>query len=85
MKAIFSASSPIDQILANKGNSKVLDKSSIEDAYTKEVAKISKAICTNPTSLLIALLYLERIRMKNPSYLRTVSHLELFVVSLVSQ
>ena len=47
-------------------------------------ATVSRETCASPTSLVLALLYLERLRGKNPSYLNAVSSADLFLVSLVS-
>lgn len=48
-------------------------------------AKLSHESCASPTSLILALLYLERLRTSNPSYLASVSSADLFLVSLVSR
>ena len=56
-----------------------LDKLSVEKA-----ANISKATAACPTSLILALIYLERVRADNPKYLRAVSSTELFLVSLLA-
>ena len=45
---------------------------------------ISKYLCVTPTSLVLSLIYLERLRSQNPVYLATVSSTDLFLVSLVS-
>ena len=39
--------------------------------------------CPGPNSLVLALLYLERLRRRNPDYLTTVSSADLFLVSLM--
>lgn len=46
-------------------------------------AEITKNTCASPTSLILALLYLDRLRNKNPEYLHTVSSTDLFLVSLM--
>merc|ERR1711971_1489410 len=46
-------------------------------------ADISRQACAGPNSLVLALLYLERLRRRNPDYLTTVSSADLFVVSLM--
>ena len=45
---------------------------------------MSRATGSSPTSLVVALLYLDRLRARNPGYLRAVSSADLFLVSLVS-
>merc|ERR550519_2281166 len=44
---------------------------------------ISRNACASPTSLVLALLYLERLRRNNPSYLNTITSADLFLVSLL--
>jgi len=46
-------------------------------------ADISRQACAGPNSLVLALLYLERLRQRNPDYLTTVSSADLFLVSLM--
>merc|ERR1712115_142835 len=44
---------------------------------------ISRQACAGPNSLVLALLYLDRLRRRNPQYLTTVSSADLFLVSLM--
>lgn len=46
-------------------------------------ADISRQSCAGPNSLVLALLYLDRLRRRNPDYLNTVSSADLFLVSLL--
>merc|ERR1712198_451415 len=46
-------------------------------------ADITRSACAGPNSLVLALLYLERLRRRNPDYLTTVSSADLFLVSLM--
>lgn len=46
-------------------------------------AELTKETCASPTSLVLALLYLDRLRTSNPKYLTTVSSTDLFLVSLM--
>jgi len=46
-------------------------------------AQVSRETCASPTSLVLALLYLERLRGSNPGYLASVSSADLFLVSLM--
>ena len=44
---------------------------------------MTKATCATPTSLILALIYLDRLRTQNPGYLHKISSTDLFLVSLV--
>ena len=45
---------------------------------------VARDTCSSPTSLVVALIYLERLRVSNPRYLGTVaSSADLFLVSLM--
>ena len=46
-------------------------------------AELTKETCASPTSLVLALLYLDRLRTSNPTYLTTISSTDLFLVSLL--
>jgi len=46
-------------------------------------ADISRNACASPTSLVLALLYLDRLRRNNPDYLNTITSTDLFLVSLL--
>merc|ERR1719220_3079314 len=46
-------------------------------------ADMTRQACAGPNSLVLALLYLERLRRRNPDYLTTVSSADLFLVSLM--
>ena len=46
-------------------------------------AELTKETCASPTSLVLALLYLDRLRTSNPKYLTTISSTDLFLVSLL--
>jgi hypothetical protein len=49
-----------------------------------KAAEVTKgATGASPTSLVLALLYLDRLRTKNPGYLHNISSADLFLVSLV--
>jgi len=49
----------------------------------RRAAQVSRETCASPTSLVMALLYLDRLRGSNPGYLNTVSSADLFLVSLM--
>merc|ERR1719209_2878992 len=44
---------------------------------------ITRNACAGPNSLVLALLYLEKLRRRNPDYLTTISSADLFLVSLM--
>jgi len=46
-------------------------------------ADMTRQACAGPNSLVLALLYLDRLRRRNPDYLTTVSSADLFLVSLM--
>merc|ERR1712001_154045 len=46
-------------------------------------ADISRQACAGPNSLVLALLYLDRLRRNNPDYLTTISSADLFLVSMM--
>merc|ERR1719290_980849 len=46
-------------------------------------ADMTRQACAGPNSLVLALLYLEKLRRRNPDYLTTVSSADLFLVSLM--
>ena len=50
----------------------------------ERAAEITRNTCASPTSLVLALLYLDRLRNSNPAYLHSVSSTDLFLVSLVN-
>lgn len=49
----------------------------------ERAAEITKNTCASPTSLILALLYLDRLRNSNPTYLHSISSTDLFLVSLM--
>ena len=61
-----------------------MTKSRLDRLDVARAAAVSRETCASPTSLVLALLYLERLRGSNPTYLHSVSSADLFLVSLVS-
>merc|ERR1719436_1959180 len=45
--------------------------------------EMTRTACVGPSSLVLALLYLDKLRKRNPDYLTTVSSADLFLVSLM--
>ncbi|CAG2178034.1 unnamed protein product, partial [Oppiella nova] len=46
-------------------------------------AQVSRQACITPTSIMLAMIYLERLKAKSPEYLRRVSTCDLFLVSIM--
>merc|ERR1719273_2324993 len=44
---------------------------------------MTRTACVGPSSLVLALLYLDRLRRNNPDYLTTISSADLFLVSMM--
>lgn len=55
----------------------------LERLDVEEASRISRNACVSPCSLVLALLYLERLKNCNPEYLQRVAPSELFLVSLM--
>nr|XP_034188653.1 protein CNPPD1 [Osmia lignaria] len=55
----------------------------LERLDVEEASKISRNACVSPCSLVLALLYLERLKDCNPEYLERVAPSDLFLVSLM--
>ncbi|XP_029160659.1 uncharacterized protein LOC114932552 [Nylanderia fulva] len=55
----------------------------LEKLDVEEASKISRNACVSPCSLVLALLYIERLKNCNPEYLQQVAPSELFLVSLM--
>lgn len=55
----------------------------LERLDVEEASKISRNACVSPCSLILALLYLEKLKDCNPEYLQQVAPSKLFLVSLV--
>jgi hypothetical protein len=63
--------------------SEVKSGHSLERLDLEEAAAMSRSACVSPCSLVLALLYLERLKTCNPDYLERVAPSELFLVSMV--
>merc|ERR1711997_403256 len=61
-----------------EGLEKKLDRLNIDKA-----AEITRETCSSPTSLVLALMYLDRLRSSNPKYLSSISPTDLFLISLM--
>ncbi|KAL0272435.1 UNVERIFIED_CONTAM: hypothetical protein PYX00_005404 [Menopon gallinae] len=60
-----------------------INKFSLDKLHLDEAAKLSHNACISPCSLVLALLYLDRLKSINPKYLTKVSPSELFLISLM--
>lgn len=60
------------------------ERESLERLQIEEAAQFSRKACVHPSSLVLALVYLERLKSCNPDYLDKSAPFELFVISLVS-
>merc|ERR1719242_571148 len=49
----------------------------------RRAAEVSRTACVGPSSLVLALLYLDRLRRNNPDYLTSISSADLFLVSMM--
>lgn len=56
---------------------------SLDLLHYDKAAVVSRNTCASPCSLILALLYLERLKTYNPDYLKKVAPSELFLISLV--
>lgn len=56
---------------------------SLERLHLNDAANITRHACVSPCSLVLAMLYLDRLKKFNPDYLQRVAPSELFLVSLV--
>lgn len=70
--------------LATELYNEVKKDKSLERLQVREAAEINQNACVSTCSLVLAILYLEKIRTLNPEYVDRVAPSELFVVSLVS-
>merc|ERR1719384_713182 len=49
----------------------------------RRAAEVTRTACVGPSSLVLALLYLDRLRKRNPDYLTSISSADLFLVSMM--
>jgi len=49
----------------------------------RRAAEVTRTACVGPSSLVLALLYLDRLRRNNPDYLTSISSADLFLVSMM--
>lgn len=68
----------VDELDRFKASHQSLDRLGMEKA-----SQMSVSACASPTSFLLALVYIERLRDKNPDYLKVVSSADLFLISMM--
>lgn len=56
---------------------------SLRRLHVDAAADISRSACVSPCALVLAILYLERLKRCNPDYLSAAAPVDLFLVSLV--
>ncbi|XP_053327410.1 protein CNPPD1 [Spea bombifrons] len=57
--------------------------SPIRRLQKKYAAHVSREACISPCSMMLALVYIERLRNRNPEYLQQISSSDLFLVSMM--
>ncbi|EEC04101.1 conserved hypothetical protein [Ixodes scapularis] len=63
--------------------SKVLPNDGLELLDMHYAASVTRRACITPCSLMLAVVYLDQLRHRNPEYLASVSPCELFLVSML--
>ncbi|XP_022124375.1 uncharacterized protein LOC110999568 isoform X2 [Pieris rapae] len=56
---------------------------SVRRLHADQAASIARSACVSPCALVLAILYLERLKLCNPDYLTATSPADLFLVSLM--
>uniref|UniRef100_A0A8C3TGA5 Protein CNPPD1 n=1 Tax=Chelydra serpentina TaxID=8475 RepID=A0A8C3TGA5_CHESE len=57
--------------------------SPIRRLQKKYVCHVSREACISPCSMMLALVYIERLRHRNPEYLQQISSSDLFLISMM--
>lgn len=63
--------------------SKVLPNDGLKVLDMHYAASVSRRACTTPCSMMLAMVYLDQLRHKNPQYITSVSSCDLFLVSMM--
>ncbi|XP_011166512.1 protein CNPPD1 [Solenopsis invicta] len=82
LPVINSLSLPVTELAAELFT-EVKSGHTLEKLDVEEASRISRNACVSPCSLVLALLYIERLKNCNPEYLLQVAPSELFLVSLM--
>ncbi|XP_068165432.1 protein CNPPD1 [Antennarius striatus] len=57
--------------------------SPIRKLHKKYAAHVSREACISPCAMMLALVYIERLRHRNPEYLQKISSSDLFLISMM--
>uniref|UniRef100_H3C9T7 Protein CNPPD1 n=1 Tax=Tetraodon nigroviridis TaxID=99883 RepID=H3C9T7_TETNG len=57
--------------------------SPIRKLHKKYAAHVSREACISPCAMMLALVYVKRLRHRNPEYLQKISSSDLFLISMV--
>lgn len=74
---------PVTELAAELYSEVKRERESLERLQIEEAAQFSRKACVHPSSLVLALVYLERLKSCNPDYLDKSAPFELFVISLM--
>jgi len=76
---------PVTELCVSTFNNLNLDglETKLNRLDVGRAAELTRNTCASPCSLVLALLYLERLRSSNPQYLNSISSADLFLVSLL--
>jgi len=79
------SSLPLTQLAVDTFTTVGLDSlgSSLGRLDVGRAAEVTRSSCVGPSSLVLALLYLDRLRRNNPDYLTSISSADLFLVSMM--
>ncbi|KAG7264749.1 hypothetical protein CRUP_009071, partial [Coryphaenoides rupestris] len=56
--------------------------SPIRKLHKKYASHVAREACISPCAMMLALIYVERLRHRNPEYLRNISSSDLFLISM---
>jgi len=76
---------PVTELCVSSFNNLGLEglESKLDRLDVSRAAEITRDTCASPTSLVLALMYLDRLRSNNTKYLSTITSTDLFLVSLM--
>uniref|UniRef100_A0A3B4AGW4 Protein CNPPD1 n=1 Tax=Periophthalmus magnuspinnatus TaxID=409849 RepID=A0A3B4AGW4_9GOBI len=57
--------------------------SPIRKLHKKYAAHVARSACISPCAMMLALVYIERLRHRNPEYLQKISSSDLFLISMM--
>merc|ERR1712241_355725 len=76
---------PVTELCVSSFNNLGLDdvETKLDCLNVYRAAEITRDTCASPTSLVLALMYLDRLRSSNTKYLNSISPTDLFLISLM--